>query len=214
MLGRARLWFAQEKPGGIVPPLAPPVAVPPTPRAAEAPISDDFETSLGEWQSFSSPPTIDLALDNTTAASGKRSLRLTNLISGGSFGAYAVVTPFRATDFPKLSFDYRLPPGVHVNLYLYLNDRWHAITLTAEEPPSTATTVLGRLEGVQADDKWHHAEFDLLTPLQALYPQLKAFTVKYVAVAAPEESYVRCGMGGNARGARFWLDNFAVGPRT
>jgi len=213
MLGRARLWFAQEKPGGIVPPLASPTVIPPTPRAANAPIADDFETSLGEWQSFSSPPTIELAPDSSTAASGKRSLRITDLVSGGSFGAYAVVTPFRATDSPKLSFDYRLPPGVRVNLYLYLNDRWHAITLTTEEPPSSATTILGRLEGIQADDKWHHAEFDLLTPLQALYPQLKAFTVKYVAVAAPEESYVRCGIGGNGRGARFWIDNFAVGPR-
>jgi hypothetical protein len=85
--------------------------------------------------------------------------------------------------------------------------------LNAEEPPSSATTLLGRLANVQADDKWHHAEFDLLAPLQTLDPQLKAFTVKYLAFAAPEESYLRCGIGGNGRGARFWVDNFRVGPR-
>ena len=47
-----------------------------------------------------------------------------------------------------------------------------------------------------ADNEWHHAEFDLLTPLQAMHPESKAVEVKYVALGAPEESYVRCGIGG------------------
>jgi hypothetical protein len=36
--------------------------------------------------------------------------------------------------------------------------------------------------------------------------------VKYVAFAAPEESYVRCGIGANRRGATYWVDNFRIAP--
>jgi len=135
-------------------------------------------------------------------------------VSGGSFGAYAAVTPFRATDFPELSFDYRIQPGVQVNLYVYANRQWHAVQLCADEPESGATPLLGRIEGVQRDEQWHHAKFDLLSPLKGLYPELKMFTVKYVAFAAPEESYARCGIGGNHRGATYWVDNFGIGAPT
>ena len=215
MIGRVRLWFAEETPGGVVVSrLAAPETAPPTVRDADSAISDDFETSTGEWQTFTTPPLVGLEFDRTTSASGKRSLRVTNLVSGGAFGVYAVVTPFRATDFPKLSFDYRIASGVQVNLYLYANRQWHAIQFCADEPESASTPLLGRIEGVQCDDQWHHAEFDLLSPLKALYPELKTFTVKYVALAAPGESYVRCGIGGNQHGATYWVDNFRIGPAT
>ncbi|HJN18054.1 MAG TPA: hypothetical protein QGH10_21320, partial [Armatimonadota bacterium] len=65
--------------------------------------------------------------------------------------------------------------------------------------------------GILADDQWHHAEFDIATPLSALYPESKTLEVKYIAFAAPEESYLRCGLGGNGRGATYWLDNFRIG---
>ncbi len=215
MIGRARLWFAEEQPGGVVPSR---VAVTENPepgvRAAEGPIQNDFEADIGEWQTFATPAVVGLGVDGETAAGGKCSLRLTNLVSGGSFGVYAVVTPFRATECPELSFDYRIPAGVQVNLYVYANRQWHAIQLCAEEPESASTPLLGRVEGVECDDRWHHARFDLLSPLAALYPELKTFTVKYVALAAPEESYVRCGIGGNHRGATYWVDSFRIGAAT
>jgi hypothetical protein len=65
---------------------------------------------------------------------------------------------------------------------------------------------------VACDDAWHHATFDLLPPLAALHPDLPVISVKYIAFAAPEESYVRCGIGANRRGATFWMDNFRVEP--
>ena len=53
--------------------------------------------------------------------------------------------------------------------------------------------------------------FDLMAPLQRLYPELQTLTVKYIAFGAPQESYVRCGIGGNFAGSAYWIDNFRVG---
>jgi len=213
MVGRAHLWFAQEQPGGVLPARLPSTPAPqPVPRAADAPIDDDFEKGPGEWQTFSDPSPVELALDESTAAAGKRSLRIRNDLSGGPFGVYAVTGAFRAPDFRKLSFDYRVPPGVAVNLYVYAGRQWHALRFTADEPAVGGATLLGALDGIQCDDAWHHAEFDLFPALAALHPESPVLTVKYVAFAAPEESYVRCGLGGNQRGATYWIDNFRVGP--
>jgi hypothetical protein len=181
-------------------------------RDATTPVGNDFERDAGEWQTFSDPSPIELALDSTTAAAGGRSLRIRSLVSGGPLGAYAVATPFRATDMRRLSFDYRIPPGVAVNLYAYAANTWHAIRLSAEEPSIGGAVLLGTIDGVQTDDTWRHAEFDLLPPLAALHPESPVLTVKYVAFAAPEESYVRCGIGANRRGATYWVDNFRLGP--
>jgi hypothetical protein len=213
MVGRARLWFEEERPGGVVAP-EPPAAPAPTPQPSPegTPIACGFEADAGDWQTFSTPPTVELALDDSTAAAGKCSLRLRNRVSGGPLGVYAVTTPFRATDFRKLSFDYRIPPGVAVNVYLYAGGTWHAIRLCADEPQPGGTPLLGAIEGVQCDDAWHHAEFDLFTPLAAMHPASPVLTVKYVAFAAPEESYVRCGIGANRRGATYWVDNFRIAP--
>jgi hypothetical protein len=43
-----------------------------------------------------------------------------------------------------------------------------------------------------------------------MHPESKAVEVKYVALGAPEESYVRCGIGGNGRGTSYWIDNFRI----
>ena len=213
MVGRARLWFTEEQPGSVVPAWLPSAPAPEVQiRDATTPVGNDFERDAGEWQTFSDPSPIELALDSTTAAAGGRSLRIRSLVSGGPLGAYAVATPFRATDMRRLSFDYRIPPGVAVNLYAYAANTWHAIRLSAEEPSIGGAVLLGTIDGVQTDDTWRHAEFDLLPPLAALHPESPVLTVKYVAFAAPEESYVRCGIGANRRGATYWVDNFRLGP--
>ena len=215
MVGRARLWYADERPGGVV--RTPPVreaALPPVPRTSAAEVTNDFEADPGEWQTVSTAPGPYLELDGTTAAAGRQSLKVTNDVEGGPFAVYAVTTPFRLADWSQLSFDYRLPPDVKVNLYLYVNGRWHAVGLTATQEPWDGVPVLSQVPGVEADGEWHHAQVDLLGPLTQMYPLFKAFVVKYVALSAPDESYVRCGLGGNHRGAHFWVDNFRIGPPT
>ena len=208
MVARAQLWFEEELPARAVAGLSPAGTAPGfTARVASEPPSDDFEQGVGEWHVLPGSAT-SLALDDSTAAGGKRSLRIANAISGGPFGTYAVTTPFRVIDWPRMQFDYRIPPAVRVSIYVYLERKWHTIRLTAAQD---SAPVLGEIAEAKADGEWHHAEFDLMATLQKLYPELQTLTVKYIAFGAPEESYVRCGIGGNFAGSAYWIDNFQVG---
>ena len=216
MVGRARLWYAdEEQPGSVVRlPALPEQTLQPTPRPAGATeVRDDFESGVGEWSVSKEAPGALLELDTHTAAGGKHSLRVTNGEDGGQFTVYPVTTPFRASEWPLLSFDYRLTPDVKVNLYLYTDGAWHAVKLTADEPEADGVVTLGSVPNLQTDGKWHHVEVDLLGLLQAHYPQFRIFQVKELVLCPPWESYTRCGMGGNERGAQYWIDNFRVGPR-
>jgi len=215
VVARARLWFAQEEqPGGVVRvPGIETVSLQPTPRDRSAPaVFDDFETSSGEWWVPPDAPGALVALDAKTAASGRQSLRVTNQDEGGPFTVYPVTTPFRISDFPVLSFDYRLTPDVKLNLYFYTNGEWHALKLTAEQFPGDGVVVIGEVPDLQADGRWHHAEVNLFDLMQRAYPQFKVFQVKQFALSPPWESYTRCGIGGNHRGTQYWVDNFRLGP--
>lgn len=212
--GRVRLWYAREEPASVV--RAPAVVTgdwEPTPRPEDAvAIVNDFERDGGEWQVRETAPGALLAFDTEHPAGGARSLRITNQEDGGQFTAYAVTTPFSAEDWPLLSFDYRMTPETRLSLYLQVNGRWHAVQLTAEQFEWDGVPVLADVADAQADGRWRHAEIDLLEALQAVYPQESSFTVTEVVLSPPWESYVRCGIGGNHRGATVWIDNFRIGP--
>ncbi len=215
VVARARLWYAEEQqPGGVV--RVPEMQVgslQPTPRDRSAPaVFDDFETNSGEWWVPPNAPGALLELDTKTAASGRQSLRVTNQDEGGPFTVYPVTTPFRISDFPVLSFDYRLTPDVTLNFYFYTNGEWHALKLTAEQFPGDGVVVIGEVADLQVDGRWHHAEVNLFDLMQQAYPQFKVFQVKQFALSPPWESYTRCGIGGNHRGTRYWIDNFRLGP--
>jgi hypothetical protein len=232
MVARARLWYAHEKPGGVVREAARKVEPPPSGEhsRAAAEFVDDFERDRGEWHVPPGDSSTLLELDDETAAAGRQSLRVTNGGEGGLFAAEAVAAPFRVTDWPRLSFDYRLSRDVRVNLYLYALGRWRAVAFTADEVMGEDTRPIGRIADVRADGAWHHAEVDLpglLEPLRrgpggspgnrylALYCGQAPgadLTISRVALSAPTESYLRCGIGGNGCGACYWLDNFRIGP--
>lgn len=212
--GRVRLWYAREEPASVV--RAPAVVTgdwEPTPRPAEATeIRNDFEVDGGEWEVRESAPGALLSFDRANPAGGRRSLRITNQEDGGQFTAYAVTTPFSAADWPLLSFDYRLTPGTRLNLYLLVNGRWHAVQLTAEQFEWDGVPVIAAIADARADGRWRHAEVNLLAALQDAYPEESSFAVTEVVLSPPWESYVRCGIGGNNRGATAWIDNFRIGP--
>lgn len=65
--------------------------------------------------------------------------------------------------------------------------------------------MLGQIAGIQADNQWHRARFDLLSALKnAGLPS----TVQSIAFAAPDRDYLRSGIGGNHLGAAYEVANF------
>jgi len=178
---------------------------PPTPGLP----TNDFEAGLGTWTTRGRE-TVEVALDETTARQGHRSLRVTNRTSGGDFTVWLTRQPFDAREFPRWRFDYRLPPEVKVNFYVRLaNNQWYEITFTGPGE-GIPTRSLGAIPEVQADDQWHTAEFDLLAAIQSLATPPDQTTVQELALSARGERYLRCGIGGNPLGATYHLDDFRL----
>ncbi|MFQ5809913.1 MAG: hypothetical protein ACE5JM_09870, partial [Armatimonadota bacterium] len=119
MVARAQLWCESEKTAPI-PRLPTPPSPPETSERSDVPaVVQDFERDVGEWHTLAELTTVALSLDDTTASKGRRSLRITNLRPGGPMGAYALAGGFRASRWPRLQFDYRIPPEVKVDVYLH-----------------------------------------------------------------------------------------------
>jgi len=135
---------------------------------------------------------------------------ISNPQSGGDWTTYITRKPYDARIHPTLHFEYRVPAGVHVNLYAQIDDRWREIGFTDPAPGSTAgdQSVLGAIAGVTADGKWHVADFDLLAALrQSGIPDT---SVDALAFAAPDTDYLWAGLGGNHLGATFWIRNLTA----
>ena len=210
--GRVRIWYANEgAPSVVRKPARQLTQLEPTARPADAPaILDDFESGVGEWQPLDDAPVL-LELDRKNAAGGGASLRVTNQEDGGPFAVIAVNTPFSVEQWPELSFDYRLSPGTKVSAYLQIDGRWYAVKLTGEQAPWDGVTVIASADAAD-DGKWRHAKIDLLAALREANPSPSNATVTQIVLSPPWESYTLCGIGGNAFGASYWIDNFRIGP--
>lgn len=211
--GRVRLWYADEGPPSVGrKPEMRLTELMPTERPADASgVFNDFEQDSGEWQPLDDGPVL-LELASGGASGHGTSLRVTNQDEGGPFAVAAVTTPFEVGQWPQLSFDYRLNPDVRVNIYVMFDDRWHAVKLTAEQPPGDDVPFIAEVPDVIADGKWHHAQVSLLESLQAMYEGFIPSTIDRIVFSPPWESYAWCGIGGNGYGATYWIDNFRIGP--
>ncbi|HIE51665.1 MAG TPA: hypothetical protein EYP85_07875 [Armatimonadetes bacterium] len=216
VLGRVRLWYERTGPWEPFPaPLLTSVEAleegkPSPTEAPELPGNNDFEVTLGTWTTQGRLGGTRLRLDSSTASQGKRSLRVENAASGGPFSVWIVREPVSLVQRPRLRFAYKVPPEVKVNFYARVAREWYEITFTGEvERPNRK--ILGRIPEVRADNQWHEAEFDLLAALQKLRPGAEEWVVDELALASPNEPYLRAGLTGNPYGAVYHLDDFALG---
>lgn len=198
--------------------------------APSAPAS--LKNALGEWSvrsegsavtgqeaAGSGPDVLRVATDG-----GRSALRVVNPHSGGDWTLFATQKDFDAKQHPVLRFDYRVPEDVFVNLYARVDGTWREIVFAGDAKrlmarargkvgagvasPAMVVTEkmgLGRIADVVADDKWHSASFNLLEALQKAGVGTR---VEALAFAAPDYDYLRAGLGGNPRGATYWLRDF------
>lgn len=205
LLSRVRVWASQ--PGRLAP-----LTYPPLP-AGHWPLSPvlraDFEKGLDGWTSGGSSL---LQRDDSTAAGGRVSLKITNATSGGPFAAWTGATEFDPFRYGTLRFAYRVPPPVKVNLYFTLQGQVHSIVFTDPGPPPPGVVRVGAILNVMTDGQWHWATFDLRGALRALYPNAPSLQVERLHFASRREPYLRCGFGGNYYGVSYWVDEFALLP--
>ncbi len=174
-------------------------------------IQNDFENGLGQWKRRGGDEAAELAIVAGGPGGKGHCLRLSNPHPGGTFAAAIHADSFEVTQMGLMSFDYRADPDVAVNLYLTADGDLYEIVFT--RPPSGAPQArqLGRIEGVRADGKWHHAEFDLLGHLQQALGRLDNITAEDLFVGnLNERDYLGAGFGANHAGASYYLDNFAL----
>jgi Tetratricopeptide repeat len=162
-------------------------------------VSDTFEHGIGAWHSSKNDKGGQVELDETTAASGKGSLKVTNTIKGGSMRAVAWSEVFSADRYPIVSFDYNLAPGTKFDMLVLIDDQWYAIAMT-----NSAESAIGSIAGAAADGNWHHATVQLAEILRGAVRQNGALDVQAI-VFGDREPY------NNAVGAVAHIDNFIIG---
>jgi hypothetical protein len=161
-------------------------------------LSQTFEDGQALWANRDGKNGAAVALDSTTAASGKNSLKLTNQTAGGHMQATVTRTAYDVEKYPVVSFDYKIPAATKLAFSVFVRDKWYAITLN-----DAATDVIGRVPGIVADDKWRHASVDLM-PLLRRQQANGPLLVENIVIGDRNTM-------DNAAGANAWFDNFVIG---
>jgi len=126
---------------------------------------DTFEEGLGAWQSRTAEGGGTLSLDPTGGPDGRQCLKIINEKAGGAMAvtAWGEGEGYSVDRYPLLSFDYRLEPGVRLDLSLFTDEQWYAIGFTDK-----GGELLDTVPGAVADGRWHHATIDLAASLRKL----------------------------------------------
>lgn len=139
-------------------------------------------------------------------------LVLENTTYGGTFGVSCVKGPIDVNEYPVLSFDYCVLPGVRLDFYLLVNGRYYNINFTDDpqgfknEDVNIASA--GRVYGVIADGSWHTASVRLD---KALAQATSNTVISEIFLRDLNvEGYMKLGSGSNAAGAALYLDNFTI----
>ena len=162
-------------------------------------LTNTFEDSLQGWKTHSGASGAKVELDASTAATGRACVKLTQQRSRGKMSAYITQQAFSAESYPVLSFDYRIPRGVKLDLIAHMAEGTEYAVALTDNP----TGAIGRVPRVRADDKWRHASVDLVSLLR---PKQKTGSLKVAYLYLSERNNLE-----NSRGARAWFDNFVIG---
>ena len=202
-VARVRLWHAELR----------------TPVAQKNPVlsaksASGMKNALGIWTPRGEGRDVSARIvltsqndEKTEPKSAKPALQISNPRSGGDWTTFVSRQSFDAKTHPILEWDYRAENGVKLNLYALIDGTWREIAWTAGPSSSDENdqNQLGAIAGALADGKWHHARFDLAAVLARKGIRGR---VESLAFAAPDHDYLRSGLGGNNRGASYWLANF------
>ena len=196
-----------------VPPLAPSITSSTHPSLCQ----DTFEADSGQWSNMSNSFGATVTRSDETASSGNYSIKIVNTEDGGDFANYVRTGSFDARQYPMISFDYKIPEDVKINLIAYVNGMWKEIVFT--DDPKTVETfgddlyrTIGYIDHVVADNTWQYAKFNLYNMLRNDDPDQEEYIVEELFFADYNlPSWMEFIMGEeNAEGATYYIDNFII----
>ncbi|MDP7250316.1 MAG: hypothetical protein QGF00_12000 [Planctomycetota bacterium] len=173
------------------------------------PLDLSFEDSLEKLLPYSAEYGAELSLDETTAASGKRSLKMVNAVCGSYSGFYTTFESTPLGQYPILSFDYRTDGYHRLDFMLSTTAGKQYIGFTDLEDYGRSSSSFEKAQQVQVkpDGRWHHAEIDLrrLPPpsTKGKAPTTNALSSLYLADFSHRS---------NIAGAFTHLDNLSLIP--
>ena len=160
----------------------------------------DFERTVNPWSSATC--NTGAVRDDTTAHTGTWSMRVFATGPNSCLTLQFVPTGWDVVQGPTLSFAYRIPPGVPLGFYLYVNNvGWVFVsgTSTAQSGPYPVLAIAPLLD----DNAWHTVTLDLYHSILQRWP------------AAGPITHFEWGTNRNApAGAQFWLDDVRITRRT
>lgn len=162
-----------------------------------------FETDMGPFQPWGVDAGVALRCARGPVAGNPRGggwcLEAQSTKLGGLFGVSLGVTPFEASRYPILEFDYRVPPELRVDLIVEVDGSRRVIKFTDNDQ---TWPVIGRIDTVR-DNEWHRATVDLGGLLERAFRRPAPLVVTDLAFATS-------GWPGVRENTRWWLDNIRL----
>lgn len=146
-------------------------------------------------------------------------LRVQNKRMGHDFGLGFLKRACDVGRYPILSFDYRLPHGLSVDIsYLLLKAdlagnaqrqalQWATQSFRQDLRAYTSYPTVAVLSKPKQDGEWHHADINIFKKLKEYDPTRTEYIIRDLHIADDV-----CGYLGNYEGVSFWVDNIKLRP--
>jgi hypothetical protein len=180
-------------------------------ETATAPVvTADFEPeNLEDWfyvWYLHRQKNTEARIDDTTAASGKRSLRVYATGDEANMGAFVRPAWWDIDRFPYATFACRIPPGVPIGFWLQAvrtAKRGEAMVCVGGSPSRACgkSPDLKKYE-VADDDQWHEITIDVRA-IRDVYPEVKLLRTLYL--------FTR---NNGKTGQQYWIDNLRILPES
>ncbi len=171
-----------------------------------------FEDGFDEWSNRDSMVGATLDLNNTQTPNNTNCLELVNLEEGGNFASNIRITSFDASQYPLVSFDYKISEDVKINFLVKLenDDTWYEIVFTDDFKDYRQVNMecVGSIDNIIKDNNWHSTSFNLYEMLKT---KTDDFQVKEMIMADWNTAgYMKLVYGTNPAYATYYLDNFMI----
>lgn len=171
--------------------------------------NNDFESGFNQWKNKYGEVGALLELDKGGAGNGQ-CLKLTAQGERGNFASAVISKPFDAQKYQIVSFDYKIPSDIKINFLVKVNGKWFDIVFTDDEKIYWDINMEkgGEVPNVNADDKWHHAEFNLFDMLKG---RTNSYVIEEMELADWDcIGFMKLEFGHTRKGSSFYIDNFEI----